>query len=72
LIPPAAEHPHVVVCAAGSIDSLLRAAGRLTQSNIRHRLFFEPDLDCAPTALATQPVRGPARALFRRFPLLKE
>jgi len=72
LIPASGEHPHVVVCAVGSTESLLRAADRLSQFNIRHRLFFEPDLGCAPTALATEPVRGSPRALFRRFPLLKE
>jgi hypothetical protein len=72
LIPPDGQHPHVVVCEVGSIDSLLRAADRLSRSNIRHRLFFDPDLGCAPTALATEPMRGSLRALFRRFPLLKE
>jgi hypothetical protein len=67
------EHPHVVLCAAGSIEALLRASDRLKGLSIGHRVFCEPDLDGAPTALATEPVRELSlRAQFRRFPLLKE
>lgn len=67
------EHPHVVLCGVGSVEALLRASDRLTGPSIRHQLFCEPDLDGAPTALATEPVRGLSlRAHFRRFQLLKE
>ena len=66
------EHPHVVLCQVDSIGALLRASDQLKRAALRHQLFHEPDLDCAPTALATEPVCGPRRAHFRRFQLYKE
>jgi hypothetical protein len=65
-------HPHLVLCHVGSIQGLLRAAELLRRAGIRFQLFHEPDLGGAPTALATEPLRGEARAPLRRFPLLKE
>ena len=65
-------HPHLVLCHVGSIPALLRAAESLRRGGIRFQLFHEPDLGGAPTALATEPLRGEARAPLRRFPLLKE
>ncbi len=65
-------HPHLVLCHVGSIPGLLRAAESLRAAGIRFQLFHEPDLGGAPTALATEPLRGEARAPLRRFPLLKE
>jgi hypothetical protein len=72
LIPSEGEHPHLVLCHVDSIHALLRASDRLALADIRHQLFREPDLDGAPTALATEPVRGRSRAHFRRFQLFKE
>ena len=69
---PLAPHPHLVLCHVPSIDGLLRAADRLRGAGVRFRLFHEPDLGGAPTALATEPLRGEDRAPLRRFPLLKE
>jgi hypothetical protein len=71
LIASNAEHPHVVLCHVESIHALLRASDQLKQAEILHQLFHEPDLDGAPTALATEPVRGKVRAHFRRFQLLR-
>lgn len=50
----------------------MRAVRRLEAAGVKHAIFFEPDLGGAPTAVATEPLRGKARALLRRFPLLKE
>jgi hypothetical protein len=74
LIPSAGEHPHphLVLCQVDSIHALLRASDRLNAAQIRHQIFCEPDLDGAPTALATEPVHGRSRAHFRRFQLYKE
>jgi hypothetical protein len=72
LIPPGGPHPHLVLCHVGSIHGLLRAADRLEHAGVRFQIFHEPDRDGAPTALATAPLRGEARAPCRRFPLLKE
>jgi hypothetical protein len=71
LIARGGEHPHVVLCRVSSIGALLRASDQLKGAQIRHQVFCEPDLDCAPTALATEPVRGLNRAHFRRFQLYK-
>ena len=67
-----APHPHLVLCHVNSIPALLRAAESLRAAGIRFQIFHEPDLGGAPTALATEPLRGEARAPLRRFPLLKE
>jgi hypothetical protein len=72
LIAQGGAHPHVVLCHVNSIAALLRASDRLKGAEIRHQVFCEPDLGCAPTALATEPVRGRTRAHFRRFQLYKE
>ena len=72
LIARGGEHPHVVLCHVDSIAALLRASDQLKGAEIRHQVFCEPYLACAPTALATEPVRGPIRAHFRRFQLYKE
>ena len=69
---PLAPHPHLVLCHVASIDGLLRAVGQLSGAGVRFRIFHEPDLGGAPTALATEPLRGEARAPLRRFPLLRE
>jgi hypothetical protein len=48
---------------------LLRAAEKLTHQGVAHSLFFEPDFDMGHSALASRPVRGKERNLFRRWPL---
>lgn len=72
LIPRDNAHPHLVLCHVASVPALMNAAGRLALAGVRFQLFHEPDWDGVPTALATEPLRGEARAPLRRFPLLKE
>jgi hypothetical protein len=45
---------------------------RLERAGIRFRAFFEPDLSEQLTALATEPLRGPIRQLFRNLRLLND
>lgn len=44
----------------------------LVQNNIQHAHFYEPDIGNELTALATEPITGERRRLFRKFQLLKE
>ena len=50
--------------------SLELAARRLRAHYIRYSAFREPDLGDSLTAIATEPVDGDTRRLFRKFPLL--
>lgn len=65
------EHPRLVVCGVEDEPSLHRARDHLLQAGVRCRTFSDSDLDNQVTALATEPVRGPARRPFRRFRLLR-
>jgi len=52
--------------------ALEAAAQRLSSLGIDHHLFFEPDFDMGYSALATRPVSGKERQIFRRWPLWRE
>jgi 2-keto-3-deoxy-L-rhamnonate aldolase RhmA len=41
----------------------------LAVKEVAHTLFFEPDNDMGHSALATRPVTGETRGLFRELPL---
>ncbi len=43
----------------------------LVESGIQHCHFYEPDIGDELTALATEPVVGGQRKLFRKFQLLR-
>ena len=66
----------MVVCGAKSEMSLLKERDVLEQQGIRHHCFYEPDpLDDSDepmgfTALASEPVYGEQRRLFRRWRVL--
>ena len=72
IVPHDKPHPHLVICGVRGTPRLLDAGERLRSAGIRFRVFAEPDLGNAPTALATEPVDGDKRAYFRKFQLLKE
>jgi hypothetical protein len=42
---------------------------RLIAAGIVHRTFHESDMGDQPTALATEPVNGKARKVFKDLPL---
>ena len=67
---PHSEHPFLVVCGVRDGPALVRCLDRLEAAGIRFRAFHEPHLDDQLTAVATEPVCGAPRALFRQFRLL--
>lgn len=69
LIPPGQIHPSLVVCTVPDEPSLLAVRDRCHKAGIEIRLFIETDLGEQATALATAPVNGPGRKLFRELPL---
>ncbi len=67
----ASSHPHLVVCGVPDERALHEAHQALCRQGVRAAVFVEPDLANRLTALAAEPVSGPRRRLFRRFPLLR-
>jgi hypothetical protein len=51
--------------------ALLKALKKLEDHGIRHTIFREADLDDQATAIATEPVYGEVRRLFRNYQLLQ-
>jgi len=51
--------------------ALLKALKKLEDNGIRHTVFREADLDDQATAIATEPVYGETRRLFRNYQLLQ-
>lgn len=51
--------------------ALLKVAQYLDENSVSYEKFFEPDYDTGYTALATEPVYGEGRNLFKRFKLWK-
>jgi hypothetical protein len=70
LFPAELPHPHLIVCAVADEPALWRQLQRLQQQGVRLRAFFEPDRGNELTALATEPVFGTTRRLFRNLRLL--
>jgi hypothetical protein len=60
---------HLIVIGVPSELELLQEAERLTGAGIPLTLFREPDIGNAATALATAPISGEARKLFRHHKL---
>lgn len=51
--------------------ALMAAAERLDRYGIEYHLFFEPDFGMGHSALATRPVFGSERHLFRKWNLYR-
>jgi hypothetical protein len=66
-----ADHPSVIICGVRDEQQLHKVRRYLIDSGIRHVHFYETDLDDELTALATEPVHGDRRRLFRKFQLLR-
>jgi hypothetical protein len=71
-LPSDQEHPFLVVCGVRDEVRLGRCRDRLRRAGIRFRTFFEPDLGDRLTALATEPIRGSQRHVFRDYRLLDD
>jgi hypothetical protein len=65
------DHPSVIICSAKNEQKLHSIRKYLIENGIQHAHFYESDLDDQLTALATEPVHGERRQLFRKFQLLK-
>jgi hypothetical protein len=65
------DHPYVVILSAKNEQRLHRVRRYLVDQGVRHAHFCESDLGNELTALATEPIRGDRRNLFRKYQLLK-
>jgi len=65
------RHEYVVLCAVRNERQLLRWTHKLQQAGIGFCAFREPDLGNEFTAIATEPVVGEDRRLFRQLQLVK-
>lgn len=61
------EHPHLVVLGLKDEQQLHKSAQKLDQAGVRYRIFIEPDRNGEATALATEPIFGERRRLFRNY-----
>lgn len=65
-----AEHPSVIVLAAKSEQKLHNVRKYLVDNGIKHAHFYEPDIGDELTAVATEPITGERRELFKKYQLL--
>jgi hypothetical protein len=61
----------VIICGVKNEQKLHQVRQYLIEKGVCHAHFYESDLDDELTALATEPVHGEKRALFRKFQLLR-
>lgn len=65
------EHPSVIILSIKNESKLHEIRNYLIDNGIQHVHFYEPDIDDQLTALATEPIFGDRRRLFRKFQLLR-
>ncbi len=70
-LPHNLEHPNLVVIGVENEPELVRCAEKLDDLGVRFHLFVEPDKNNEFTALATEPVSGKTRRVFRDYQLLQ-
>ena len=61
------EHPHLVVLGVKGEQQLYNSAQKLDKAGVRYRVFIEPDRNNEATAIATEPIFGEQRRLFRNY-----
>jgi hypothetical protein len=71
-IPADAEHPSVILCGARDEAALQKILRRLQRLGVPHETFHEPDIGHQLTAIATAPIHGEDRQLFKHYQLLHE
>jgi hypothetical protein len=71
LIPLDIEHPHVIICGIDNQSKLNQAISKIKEADIRYQPFYEADIDNELTAIATEPVYGEKRGIFKRYNLLR-
>lgn len=68
---PEEIHPHLVLLEISDKMTLSKVAIKLyLTTNIAYRVFLEEDIGNEPTALATEPIYGEDRTIFKDFKLL--
>jgi len=67
ILPAHAEHPHLALLGVKSERQLKNVCEQLQQHDIAYQSFREPDIGNALTAIATAPLSGDARKLFKKF-----
>lgn len=65
------DHPSVIILAAKNENKLQQCVSFLSENNIQFVEFHEPDLGHQLTAIATEPIFGDKRNLFKKFQLLR-
>ena len=70
-IPPSMEHPHLVLCGVDSESQLNTIAKKLRNHGIDIKEWYEADRNDELTAIASEPVSGETRRLFKNLTLLK-
>ncbi len=71
-LPPPSEHPRLVLLGVDDATELRCVLRYLQLHDVGCVPFFDADLDVPLTAIATEPVRGAIRRLFRRYRLLPQ
>ena len=61
------DHPHLVVLGVKDQQQLYKSAQKLDRAGVQYRIFTEPDRNGEATALATEPIFGEQRHLFRAY-----
>lgn len=61
---------HAVLFSADSEDDLFKASEWLSFHEIRHSMFYEPDIE-AYTSIATEPLSGKKRSVMKSFKMKK-
>jgi hypothetical protein len=63
--------PNLVVFGISNEKKLICVQEKLNTLGVKFRTFVEPDRDNEITALATEPVNGEVRKIFKKYQLLK-
>lgn len=72
LISPDSEHPHLVLCGVRSESELEKISARLRAYDIQFKAFREPDRNNEYTSIATEPISGNKRKIFKRYQCLRD
>jgi hypothetical protein len=65
---PGEIHPSVIILSIKNERKLQKIANEL---KVKYRPFFEPDIGNQLTAIATEPISGEDRNMFRKYNLIK-
>lgn len=65
------DHPSMVVCGVNNEEQLKRALDKLSRLGVKMKGFYEPLFGNELTALASEPLSGDKRLIFKNYQLLK-